>query len=429
VRWTKGPRSDVASPVLTASHPRGSCLPPRFGGKNLAHCWPLPEQSPHRRGVSRDSSDSRYRRLTFVFRHIAVTRTRAITGRTAGNAADRATRSTVGVRLPGCFQSSSRRSHGPEPMRSEADDAALYEFAEEEEAPRSPWRRGKFTSALGWFAAEQPKVETPVASANHQPQILPRMGWIAIAAGLIACVAITAAIVLRPAAPAPTRSSNNLPARSVPFVPTALPRGLSQVRPIAPLRTFDRDVTVWRTIAVTAAPLPAPAPASVVESRPLDTRPALPALPSAPAPVAPVASAPAPEPVAPSIRAEAVARAPEPAAATPTPIERDEHEIRSLLDAYRDSYDRRDAVSTARVWPGVDTAALSRAFGTLASQQLEFEQCALDVIGQRATVRCSGSLQYVRRIGAATPQSRTLSWDFELDRSTGRWLISRVTAQ
>jgi len=111
------------------------------------------------------------------------------------------------------------------------------------------------------------------------------------------------------------------------------------------------------------------------------------------------------------------------------PINRDEREIRCLLDAYRESYDRRDVVSTARLWPGVNTAALSRAFGTIAKQQIDFEQCAFDVIGQRATARCSGSLQYVRRVGNSSPQSRLLSWDFELDRSTGQWLISRVTAQ
>jgi hypothetical protein len=107
----------------------------------------------------------------------------------------------------------------------------------------------------------------------------------------------------------------------------------------------------------------------------------------------------------------------------------DEREIRLLLDAYRQSYHRLDAVSTARLWPGVDTAALTRAFSTIASQQIEFEQCALDVLGARATARCDGSLQYVPRVGSAAPQSRSLSWAFELNRSTGRWLISGVSAQ
>jgi len=111
--------------------------------------------------------------------------------------------------------------------------------------------------------------------------------------------------------------------------------------------------------------------------------------------------------------------------------------IRQLLDAYRESYDRLDAVSAARLWPGVDTAALSRAFSTLASQQVEFDSCSLDVNQglpsgahyTKATAVCTGSVRYVRRVGNPAPQSRALAWTFELDRSSGRWLISAVKAK
>jgi hypothetical protein len=111
--------------------------------------------------------------------------------------------------------------------------------------------------------------------------------------------------------------------------------------------------------------------------------------------------------------------------------------IRKLLDAYRESYDRLDALSAARLWPGVDTAALSRAFSTLSSQAIEFDSCTLDLDGglpaaarfQQATALCRGSVTYVRRVGNASPQSRALAWTFELDRSSGRWLIRRVVAK
>jgi hypothetical protein len=150
-----------------------------------------------------------------------------------------------------------------------------------------------------------------------------------------------------------------------------------------------------------------------------------------------------PAPIAPSTVVEPVSPEPPPTVArtdTPDPVldrvplkesglERDEGEIRSLLEAYRQSYLRLDVVSTAKLWPGVDTAALARAFGTIASQQLDFEQCAFDVSGQRAKAHCQGSLHYVRRVGNATRQSREMSWAFELDRSSGRWLIDRVTTQ
>jgi hypothetical protein len=319
--------------------------------------------------------------------------------------------------------------HGPEPLPSEADDAALSEFAEEASVPPHAWSRATVTSALSGFAAEKADDETPIAVMAPGRDAGWRMPWPAIAAGLVACIAIGAAIVLRPTSPPPAQTSISLPARTVPFVPTALPYVPSEARPVVPLVAFDRSAGLSRSNVVTT-PLPAPAPTIVTPPEPVETRAAIPTpLPPSPAPPAPVASPTAPETVAPLARAEPDVRTPEPAAATVTAIERDEREIRGLLDAYRNSYDQRDPVATARLWPGVNTAALTRAFGTLASQQLDFAQCALDVIGQRATARCSGSLQYVRRVGTATPQSRNVSWDFELDRSTGRWLIDRVTAQ
>jgi hypothetical protein len=104
-------------------------------------------------------------------------------------------------------------------------------------------------------------------------------------------------------------------------------------------------------------------------------------------------------------------------------------EIQRLLDAYEASYDRLDAVSAAMLWPGVDTGALSRAFSTLASQNVAFDHCAVDVLGGHATATCNGSVEYVRRVGDAAPQSRPLAWTFEFDHRAGRWLISRVTAK
>jgi hypothetical protein len=106
-----------------------------------------------------------------------------------------------------------------------------------------------------------------------------------------------------------------------------------------------------------------------------------------------------------------------------------ESEIHRVLEAYEESYDRRDAVLAAMLWPGVDTGALSRAFSTLASQNLAFDHCAVEVLGGRATAMCNGSLEYVRRVGNHAPQSRPLAWTFELDRHEGRWLISRVTTK
>lgn len=318
--------------------------------------------------------------------------------------------------------------HGPDHVRSEADDTALYEFVEEAELPRRAWRRSAVMGALGGFAPENTEENTQVASAPLHDGSVWRTRWLAVAAGLAACVAITVAIVLKPASPTPTQSPERIAARTVPFVSTAVPYVPSQVRPFVAVTTSDRSAPMSRANVAPVA-VPAPAPGVAVPPRPVETAATIPTAPSPVASSAPVVPPITSEPRSPSLGAEAAIRSPEPAAIAANAIEHDEREIRNLLDAYRDSYDRRDAVSAARLWPGVDTAALSRAFSTIASQQVDFEQCSLDVIGQRAKARCNGSLQYVRRIGNDSPKSRALSWDFELDRSTGRWLISRVTAQ
>jgi hypothetical protein len=118
------------------------------------------------------------------------------------------------------------------------------------------------------------------------------------------------------------------------------------------------------------------------------------------------------------------------ALAAPAAAARKEHDaIREVVDAYRASCERLDAASAATLWRGVDTRALSRAFSTLSSQTLTFDQCAIDVEGARATAVCDGSLSYVRRVGDQTPQSRRLTWSFDFERAADRWMISGVTAR
>jgi hypothetical protein len=155
-------------------------------------------------------------------------------------------------------------------------------------------------------------------------------------------------------------------------------------------------------------------------------------------PRAPVAAPPITEPEPPSTARSEAAPAPfEPVNIREVELTQHRIAIRELLDAYRESYDRLDAVSAARLWPGVDTAALTRAFSTLSSQEVDFNSCTLDLDRglpagahyQQATALCSGSVTYVRRVGNAAPQSRALAWTFDLDRSSGRWLIRRVVAK
>ena len=113
----------------------------------------------------------------------------------------------------------------------------------------------------------------------------------------------------------------------------------------------------------------------------------------------------------------------------PSTVSSERAAIRGVIDAYRAYCERLDAVSAATLWRGVDTRALSRAFSTLSSQTLAFDQCDIEVAGARAAVVCNGTLSYVRRVGDQTPQSRRLSWSFDLERIADRWMISGVTAR
>jgi hypothetical protein len=106
-----------------------------------------------------------------------------------------------------------------------------------------------------------------------------------------------------------------------------------------------------------------------------------------------------------------------------------EEQVQDVLDSYREYCERLDAASAATLWRGVDTRALGRAFSSLSSQTLAFDRCDIDVSGARASAVCTGSLSYVRRVGDQTPQSRRLSWSFDLEQTADRWMISNVTAR
>lgn len=118
-----------------------------------------------------------------------------------------------------------------------------------------------------------------------------------------------------------------------------------------------------------------------------------------------------------------------PASDAPAPPSDDRGRIRALLDAYTAAYERFDTAAAAALWPGVDTRALGRAFGSLSRQRVTFERCTTTIAGLEATSWCTGVIEYVRRVGDTTPQSRSTSWTFSFDRRTGDWRISNVSAR
>jgi hypothetical protein len=162
--------------------------------------------------------------------------------------------------------------------------------------------------------------------------------------------------------------------------------------------------------SVLPAPRAVPPPDAVV-------RESVPA--AAPAPAAPSSPGGAADARGPAASLEATA--------APDGI-RDEEAVRRVLHDYVTAYRELDVDAAAQVWPSVDRRALSRAFSTLKSQELEFETCDVKTDGSDAVVRCRGKLRYVQKIGASTRRTSQQQWLFEMEKLGAAWKIGRVTA-
>jgi hypothetical protein len=140
---------------------------------------------------------------------------------------------------------------------------------------------------------------------------------------------------------------------------------------------------------------------------------------------APAESAPA-EPIAPLVSTLAESRpAPPaaPAAINPAPaVVNVEQDVRKVIERYRDAYERLDAAAARAVWPGVDEAALARAFDGLTSQRIEFERCDIWRDAQAAFASCSGRAWYVPKVGRAQNDVRR-AWHFQFRRRAVGWTI------
>ena len=120
-----------------------------------------------------------------------------------------------------------------------------------------------------------------------------------------------------------------------------------------------------------------------------------------------------------------------PAAATAAVISRAAIERNGVLGTLRDyeqAYKALDVQATAAIWPSVDRRALARAFATIKSQGLAFEQCDVQVVDSVATARCRGTIQYVRRIGSPVPRSAHQQWLFRMRKLGDEWKIDEIVA-
>jgi hypothetical protein len=195
---------------------------------------------------------------------------------------------------------------------------------------------------------------------------------------------------------------------------------------------------VVRASAAPAPPRPVDSPiAAAGAASPPETRVA--EGPAATAPAAPVALPPAE--AAPAVVASDRGRPPGVEAATPAvPIGTsgisspdaggaERERVRGLLSQYQRAYSDLDAAAAARVYPGVDRRALSRAFNTLSSQQIYLEDCRIDVLQARAQATCAGTASWTPKVGGGS-QDQARRWHFDIKQvAGGDWQIAAVKVQ
>jgi hypothetical protein len=202
---------------------------------------------------------------------------------------------------------------------------------------------------------------------------------------------------------------------------------------VVSLERRDSTVTVLRlpfaptilTEQTIAAAAPPPSPALTLPPSEPEVEPA-----PAPAPRSTPTTIPTPPisapPVAPPVETLAASPLPAPVGTTatnPPPIAVNvEQDVRNVIDRYRDAYERLDAAAARAVWPGVDEAGLTRAFGGLTSQRIEFARCDIWRDAQAAFATCSGTASYAPKVGRAQ-NDVPRSWHFRFRRRAAGWTI------
>ena len=186
------------------------------------------------------------------------------------------------------------------------------------------------------------------------------------------------------------------------------------------------------TLAAGVEALPAATPAAESPAPPAPVAAATVTSPSPPPPASVPAPSPPPlpvgEPSAPPASAEPAsvpaAAASRPAVPSPAPPPDETLAVRRILTAYQTAYTRLDARAAVSVYPVLDVRALTRAFGDLQSQRVDFERCDIDAGPTSARASCVGRTAFVRKVGSQTPVVEPRRWAFDLQKGNGGWRIT-----
>jgi hypothetical protein len=134
-----------------------------------------------------------------------------------------------------------------------------------------------------------------------------------------------------------------------------------------------------------------------------------------------VAAAPAKESAPPSSA---------PSAATPPPArEAATVGVQSVIDRYRAAFNSLNTGGISSFWPTVNERALAKAFEQLQAQRFDFDGCQIDVSGQFARALCSGTANFITKVGSKAPRTEPRRWTFHLSRAANGWIIDRVESR
>jgi hypothetical protein len=118
-----------------------------------------------------------------------------------------------------------------------------------------------------------------------------------------------------------------------------------------------------------------------------------------------------------------------PIPAPPPPRIDENSAVRTVLHRYADAYSRLDASAAQQVWPGVNRAALSRAFESLASQDISLGNCAVNVSGASARATCAGAATWAPKVGGGGARTEQRAWTFQLAKADAGWQIVNARVQ
>ena len=190
--------------------------------------------------------------------------------------------------------------------------------------------------------------------------------------------------------------------------PTPAKRAVPKVTQPPVRETSRAPVSNTTTKSVYVSPPPQPRPAVIPMLQPaprtIDTLGTLPvSLVTPPAPTLPAVDVRAKGPIADPVDERA--------------------SVLATLRRYEAAYSALDARAVRTVWPTVNQGALSRAFESLASQNIRLGNCAVSVRTPTARAVCAGTATWVPRIGGGKQREDRRTWTFSLAQRDQSWSI------